>query len=525
MASIQVQGLHFTYPGSYAPVFSDVSFTMDTDWRLGLVGRNGRGKTTLIRLLAGELQGRGSILSGSIQFDRFPFEAGEGGTALDVLRDAVAPFARWEGEMARLLALGDTDSLRQWGEIEHRYSAQDGYVIDSLIEREAGLMGIEAAQLARPFDSFSPGERTRLLLSALFLRKNRFLLIDEPTNHLDMQGRDIVAQYLAGKRGFLLVSHDRAFLDRSVDHILARQKNSVRVEQGNYSTYRRNKQQQDDHERNQNERLQKDIRRLTESGREKAQWSDRVEATKIGQGVSDRGFVGAASARMMKRSLAIQQRIDRRIEEKESLLKELERADPIHLQPLLHPARVLLTVRSMHFAYPDGPALIQGLSLTVAQGQRLALTGGNGAGKSTLLKLLAGQLTPQAGGISRPQDLVISTLPQETGSLVGTPRALAGQWGLPTDHFFTLLRKFDFPREAFERDARGFSLGQQKKLLLAASMALPAHLYLWDEPLNYIDLESREQIEDMLTDTQATMVFVEHDRHFVEQVATDVLAL
>jgi len=498
---------------------------MDTDWRLGLVGRNGRGKTTLIRLLAGELQGSGQILSGGIQFDRFPFDVEQGHSALAVLRAAVAPFDQWEREMAQLLAQGDADSLRRWGEMEHRYSAQDGYIIDSLIEREAGLMGVEACELSRPFDTFSPGERTRLLLCALFLRKNRFLLIDEPTNHLDMQGRDIAAQYLAGKRGFLLVSHDRTFLDRSVDHIMALQKNSVLVEQGNYSTYRRNKQMRDDHERGQNERLQKDIRRLTESGREKAQWSDRVEATKIGQGPCDRGAIGHKAAKMMKRSLAIRQRIDRRIEEKESLLKELERADPIHLQPLAHPARVLLTANDLGFAYPDGPPLIRSLSLVIARGQRLAITGGNGTGKSTLLKLLAGQLMPMAGSLSGPQDLVISTLPQETGSLRGTPRALAGRWGLETDHFFTLLRKFDFPREAFERDAGGFSLGQQKKLLLAASMARPAHLYLWDEPLNYIDLESREQIEDMLVDTQATMVFVEHDRHFVERVATDTLAL
>ena len=143
--------------------------------------------------------------------------------------------------MARLLQQGDPSSLVQWGKLEHLYSVQDGYIINALIAREAALMGIPENQLDRPFISFSPGERTRLLLAALFLRKNRFLLIDEPTNHLDMQGRDIVADYLSRKQGFLLVSHDRSFLDRSVDHILALQKNSIRLEQGNYSSYRRNK--------------------------------------------------------------------------------------------------------------------------------------------------------------------------------------------------------------------------------------------------------------------------------------------
>ena len=524
MASIQVQHLHFTYPGSFVPVFEDVSFVVDTDWRLGLVGRNGRGKTTLIRLLTGELIGRGSIHA-STAFERFPFEVDQDRDALTVLREAVAPFDAWEKEMTRLLRLGGEDSLARWGELEHQYSAQDGYVINALIAREADKMGVDPEQLSRPFLSFSPGERTRLKLAALFLRKHRFLLIDEPTNHLDMQGRAIVSRYLAQKSGFLLVSHDRAFLDGAVDHILALQKNSIVIQQGNYSSYRENKQQQDAYEREKNERLKKDIRRLTESSREKADWSHKIEATKIGQGVGDRGYVGHQAARMMKRSLSIQARIQRSVEEKEGLLKELEYTAPISLHPLRHAARTLMTLHDLSFGYDVHKPLVSGLTLALKQGERVAIVGANGAGKSTLLKLLQGTLTPTAGSITGPQDLVVSTLPQELLKVSGTPWEVARRQGLETDYFFTLLRKFDFPREAFDRDASGFSMGQRKKLLLAASMAQPAHLYLWDEPLNYIDLESREQIEDMLLDTPASMVFVEHDRRFVDRVATRQLRL
>ena len=522
MPGIIIEHLSFTYPGSYTPVFSDLSFSMDTSWRLGLVGRNGRGKTTLLRLLAGELKGRGRIET-TAQFDTFPFDAKTEGTALYCLREAVAPFESWESDMERLLAQGSEESLSRWGEIEHLYSAQDGYIIDSLIEREADKMGIPADQLDRPFLSFSPGERTRLLLCALFLRKNRFLLIDEPTNHLDMRGRDIAAEYLSGKPGFLLVSHDRSFLDRSVDHIMALQKNSIRIERGTYSSYRDNKQAQDEYELDQNERLKKDIRRLTQSAREKAAWSDKVEASKIGEHTFDRGHVGHMAAKMMKRSLSIRNRIDRSIEEKEALLKEVEFTDALSLHPIKHPSRVLISALDLSFHYEGGPDLVSGLNLRVTQGQRITIAGFNGAGKSTLLKLLQGTLAPIGGTISRPKDLIISTLPQETGSVSGTPFELAGREELETDYFLTLLRKFGFPRESFTRDAREFSMGQQKKLLLAASMAKPAHLYLWDEPLNYIDLESREQIEDMLKDTDATLVFVEHDRHFVEKIATDIV--
>lgn len=524
MATIQVNHLSFTYPGSFAPVFVDLSFTMDSAWRLGLVGRNGRGKTTLVRLLAGQLQGKGQILSGA-QFDLFPFQVAEEGSARRVLREAVALFDRWEKEMAALLREGGELALQRWGEIEQEYSRLDGYQIDQLLDRECGKLGIPGEELHRPYLSFSPGERTRMMLAALFLRKNRFLLIDEPTNHLDMAGRALAGDYLKGKQGFLLISHDRDFLDRSVDHIMALQKNSLVIEQGNYSSYRKNKEQQDAWEKELNERLTKDIRRLGQSSREKAAWSDKIEAGKIGGHVFDRGAVGAQAAKMMKRSLAIQKRIDRQIEEKETLLKELEYTAPVRLSPLPHPARVLRRLEGLSFGYDERRLLIDSLSLTIEQGERIAIRGGNGSGKSTLLKLLAGLLSPTEGRLLGPQDIVLSYLPQEFGAAQGTPYEIAEREGLPLQRFLMMLRKFDFPREAFERDARLFSMGQQRKLLLAAAMTKAAHLYLWDEPLNYVDLESREQIEAMLRDTDATLVFVEHDRRFSEAVATRVIEL
>ena len=385
-------------------------------------------------------------------------------------------------------------------------------------------MGIKAAALNRPLSSFSPGEKTRLLLSALFLRKNRFLLIDEPTNHLDMQGRDIAADYLSGKTGFLLISHDRNFLDRCADHIMALQKDSIRIEQGNYSSYKYNKQLQDDFELEKNERLKKDINRLKISSREKAAWSGKTENSKIGNHTADRGAIGHKAAKMMKRSLVIQARLQKGIEQKETLLKNIEFTAPLSLHPLQHPSRSLISMLDVSFSYSENSPIINHLNMNLRKGQRLALAGHNGAGKSTLLKLLAGFIKPTGGSISKPGDLIISILPQEMAKVSGTAFELAQSEEVETDYFLTILRKLGFPREAFTRDARGFSLGQQKKLLLAASMAKQAHLYLWDEPLNYIDLESREQIEAMLSDTEATMVFVEHDRHFVSSVATDIFS-
>ena len=517
MSLIQIKNLSFTYPGSVSPVFENCTFSMDTSWRLGLVGRNGRGKTTLMRLLSGELRGMGEIVS-SVQFDYFPFELPRNLSARRAMKAAVAPFEQMEADMARLLDQGE-GALEVWGEMETRYAALGGYEIDALIEREAGLLGFDAEALARPVESLSPGERTRLMLGALFLRKNRFLLIDEPTNHLDRAGRERVAEYLAGKQGFLLTSHDRWFLDRTVDHICAIHKTGLHVEQGNYSSYAGNKARRDAFEREKNERLQADIRRLSETAREKAAWSDRIEADKIGGHTYDRGHVGHQSAKMMKRALAIERRTEGMIEEKKALLQNIEYASDLTLHPLTHPARVLVRLTDVSAGY-DGRAVFEHMNLEIARGERIAVSGGNGCGKSTLLKLVSGALEPMSGRAARSSGLIISALPQLSDGWTGAPRDLGGRLGLDPSYFLMLLRKLDFPREAFERDMTSFSMGQKKKVLLAASMAKSAHLYLWDEPLNYIDLPSREQIENMLAATDATLLFVEHDRVFEEKIAT-----
>ena len=523
MAVIQVQNLSFTYEGSPEPVFSDLSFHMDSSWRLGLVGRNGRGKTTLLRLMAGQLQGQGQVIS-ALPFDLFPFDVEADRPARKALIDARQPYTAWEKEMADCLALASPEAIARYGDIEQRYAASQGYIIRDLLAKEAALLGFDQEDLGRPFSSFSPGEQTRLKLAALFLLPGHFLLIDEPTNHLDSEGRQLISDYLRKKSGFLAVSHDRDLLDSVCDHILALEKQGARLVTGNYSTYRENKRLQDQHEREQQAALMADIRRLQGSAREKSAWSDKIEATKIGHGPCDRGFIGAQAAKMMRKAKAIETRIQRQITEKEQLLKNLEYTSPLKLQPVSHPAPYVLRLQQLSFSYGSTP-LLTGITLTLKPGERLALTGPNGCGKSTLFKLILGELQPTAGSLTIPRGLTLSHLPQTAAGLAGTPRELAQGRGLDLSLFFTLLRKFDLPQAHFDRDVTTFSLGQRKKTLLSLSLAQPAQLYLWDEPLNDIDPESREQIEDMLLETQATMVVIEHERTFINRVATRELRL
>ena len=222
--------------------------------------------------------------------------------------------------------------------------------------RELAPLEMSEDALYRPFSTLSGGEQSKLLLAMLFSRENRFLLIDEPTNHLDQLGRALVSRYLRSKKGFLLVSHDRAFLDGCVDHILSINRSSIEVQKGNFSSWYENKRRQDAFELSQNERLKKEIGRLKEAARQSSVWADKVEGSKIGKnsakvrGTADamggRAYIGEQSRRMQQRRKNLERRQQNAIEEKSALLKDIERSDALKLHPLNHHAQRLAALRA-----------------------------------------------------------------------------------------------------------------------------------------------------------------------------------
>lgn len=487
MALISIQDLTFGYDGSAELLFEHVSFQLDTDWRLGFVGRNGRGKTTFLRLLMGQYEYRGRI-SAPTAFDYFPFPvADDRATGAEIAEGCCPGLPRW-----RLL-------------------------------RELAQLELDEAALYRPFATLSNGERTKLLLAALFLRENRFLLIDEPTNHLDLHGREVLSRYLHGKKGFILVSHDQAFLDGCVDHVLSINRATIQVQKGNCSTWMETCRLRDEFELAENARLKKEINRLEQTAREKSAWADKSEREKLGAGMA-KPYLAEKSRKANKRAKAIAGRQEAAIEEKSRLLKDIEKADSLRLPCLNYRSEVLAELRDVTVDYGEGPVFAP-LSFTIRRGDRLNLVGPNGAGKTSLLRLLTGEAAPAGGTLRLAGGLVISYLPQDTGGLAGSVTDYAERYGLDRTMFLTFLRKLDFPRSQFEKPMEQFSMGQRKKILLARSLCEPAHLYLWDEPLNYIDLLSRGQIEKLLLESRPTILFVEHDRLFCDRVATGRVAL
>lgn len=495
MAQIAVSHLTFAYEGSYNNIFEDVSFRIDTDWKLGFIGRNGRGKTTFLNLLQGKYEYRGTI-SSPVPFEYFPY-----------------PIRRKDLLTADLLE-----------------ELSPGYELWRL-QQEMDRLEIGDELLERPFASLSNGEQTKMLLCLLFQRANRFLLIDEPTNHLDMHGREIVSRYLNSKKGFILVSHDRAFLDGCVDHVLSINKADIEIQQGNFSTWQMNRERQDAFEMSENEKLVKEITRLRKSAAEKAQWAEHSEREKIGVDPSKvdmksgrRPWLGEKSRKANKRAKAIQGRQEAAIEEKTGLLKNIERAFPVKIIQTPFSGSSLLQLRDVSLYYGERRVCSK-VTFEMKPGSRIALTGKNGCGKTSLLKLLCGENIRCSGQLVRPERLKISIVPQDASGLRGTLAEYALRCGIDEERFRAMLGKLDFTGPQYSTRMEEYSDGQKKKVLLARSLCEDANLFIWDEPLNFVDILSRIQIENAILTWQPSILFVEHDRVFCERVATEIVEI
>lgn len=490
MSMIRVQDLTFSYPSSFDNIFEDVNFQIDTDWKLGFIGRNGRGKTTFFNLLLSNYEYSGKITA-SVEFNYFPYPVSDKNKFTHEILEEICPQAEdWE------------------------------------FLREISYLNVDAEVMYRPFKTLSNGEQTKVLLAALFLNEGQFLLIDEPTNHLDTNARKIVADYLRKKKGFILISHDRTFLDGCVDHILSINRANIEVQSGNYSSWKLNFDRQQEHEEAVNERLQKDIGRLQHSSKRSTGWSHQVEASKNGTNNSgsklDKGYVGHKAAKMMKRAKNLESRKQKAMEEKSKLLKNVEKMESLKIELLKFQSNELVVLADVSVKYGD-QIVNEPISFTVEQGDRIVLDGKNGSGKSSILKLILGHPIQHTGSVTLGSGLIISYVQQDTSHLKGSLSDFIEEHGIEETLFKSILRKMDFDRIQFEKDISHYSGGQKKKLLIAKSLCEKAHLYIWDEPLNFIDLYSRMQIEELIQQFNPTMVIVEHDKVFQQTVATKTI--
>lgn len=481
MTNIELKNLNFAYGAEL--IFDHADINIDDRWKLGLVGRNGRGKSTLLKILQGKIK-IDSFVSSDKHFVYFP----------QALTDLSA---------LTFYALSELADFEQWE-----------------MERELSLLRVDLDVLWRPFDTLSGGEQTKCLLALLFLDEQNFPLIDEPTNHLDIESRKIVSNYLKKKMGFIVVSHDRDFLNETTDHTLAIERQKISLYQGNFSVYEAEKKLRDEFEQAEDIKLHKDISRLKQTAREKENWSRAREKTK--DKAADSGFVSARAARMMQKSKNLERRMNQEITDKEKLLKNIEKITPLEMDFVPTHHKTLLSCENFTLDI-NGKILFEPIDFEIKQGEIIALTGENGAGKSSILKFLRRQVQGEeqvkfSGKMNIAQNLKISYI-RQIYNHQGFLTDFAEQEKLNVEIFLANLRKLGMERSTFAQKIETMSQGQQKKVEVARSLSQAANLYVWDEPLNYLDVFNHEQIEAVLQSVKPSMLIVEHDRYFIDRIA------
>ncbi|URZ86912.1 ribosomal protection-like ABC-F family protein [Floricoccus penangensis] len=484
---IEIKNLTFSYAENN--IFEDINCRIDNSWHLALVGRNGRGKTTLLKLLQNTFEYSGQI-STENNFVYFPQNVTDKENLLYYILHELADFEDWK------------------------------------LKRELNLLNFPQDGLWRPFNSLSGGEQTKALLAILFLDDNNFPLIDEPTNHLDKESREVVARYLMKKRqGYIVVSHDRSFLDEVSDHVIAIEKNQLVTYQGNFTTYETEKKLRDEFEFAKNEKLKKEIHRLKETAREKAAWSNKMENTKNRKvrGFDsekkrvDKGAIGTQAARLMQKSKNAERRANKDLEEKEKLLKNLEYINVLGINYKPYRKDKVITFNEVTVAFEEGKPLFEPISFEINSGQITAIIGPNGIGKSQLLNKIYREAKNKNVKISRVRQIY------EDNS--GYIKDWAYKQNLDYQMLLNNLKKLGMERNVFKQKIENMSMGQQKKIELARSLSTPAELYIWDEPLNYLDVFNHEQIEELILQINPTMIVVEHDKFFIDKIANQIIEL
>ena len=485
-------------------VFHDVSFRLAHGDRVGLIGPNGVGKTTLLHIAAGleaPDAGNVAIARGTrIGFLEQELLGAAEGTVAEHARGAATHLREIEAELRALepeLATGEAGVLERYADTQHRFEHAGGYDFDATVGRVLGGLGL--AELSdRDVRTLSGGERTRLGLARLLLDDPDLLLLDEPTNHLDVAALEWLERFLLerGDETFLVVSHDRWFLDRVTTRTLSFERESVVEYRGGYSAYARQRAEREAATEKAASRQAEEIARTEEFIR------------RYGAGQRSKEARGRA------KKLA---RVER-IAAPETGPRHGWRLEAAHLA-----GDTVVNATPLAVGY-DHPIVRTG-SLRIARGARIAVVGPNGAGKTTLVRTIVGDLPALEGYVSSAPTARVAFLAQAQSELAGDETvldSLRGASGVDEPAARDLLARFLFRGDDVFKEVGVLSGGERSRLALARLSARHANLLVLDEPTNHLDLTAREQLESVLLDFEGALLFVSHDRYFIDKLATEV---
>jgi ATP-binding cassette subfamily F protein 3 len=512
---LQIKSLGKGYRGDW--LFRSLDFQINDRDRIGLVGDNGTGKSTLMKIIAGLLHAdEGEVIGARDRTFGYLPQDGLISRGRTLLEEALSVFEslklleseiqRLEHELAEMQHTGSEyeKKMERYSVISQQFRLKEGYSVEAKAGSVLQGLGFTKNDMHRPCEDFSGGWQMRIALAKLLLQQPSLLLLDEPTNHLDLEARNWLEGYLqAYPYALVLVSHDRYFLDASVERIMEIRNGAVHFYRGNYGEFLRQREERIAQLLAEFEAQQKEIARI------KA-FADkfRYKATKAAQ--------------------------------VQSRLKDLERMERIEIPPETKPirlrfpegprtGRIVLELSNVSAGYGQTP-VFSDLNFLLEKGDRVALVGPNGAGKSTMMKILAGRLPLFKGQRKEGHNVIVSYFSQDQDDLLASTKTVWDEvYSVAPNHIVpqlrTLLGCFLFSGDAIEKQVSILSGGERSRLVLCKLLLSPANCLLLDEPTNHLDIRSKDILMDSLRDYEGTLVFVSHDRYFLDGLATKVLEI
>ena len=496
-------------------ILDGFSLQIDEGERVGLLGKNGAGKTTIFRMMTGQVdpdEGTAVIAPGKrlgliSQIPVYP----EGYTVRDVLDTAFAPLHAMEAELSDLATKmgesGDPGVMARYDKLSAAFELGGGYDTETRLNKVCNGLGIGPDMRERLFDALSGGEKTRINLARLILEDTDILLLDEPTNHLDLNATEWLEDYLERFKGTVLaISHDRWFLDKVVRRVVEIQDGKAELYSGNYSFYVEEKERRYQERLKQYEKEQAKISQLEEAAENLRLWA----------------FKGMDKT--YKRAISMERRIER-MRTTEKPIKERKLAARFGEREFHGDEALVVTELKKSFGERT---LFDSINLEVAGGERIALLGDNGTGKSTFIKIIMEEEAPDRGSVYLGPSIRIGYLPQiihfdrPDRNLVDT---MLWAQNCSTQEARDRLAAFKFRGEDVFKTVSALSGGEQSRLRLCMLMDSRINLLILDEPTNHLDIDSREWIEEAVEEYGGNLLFVSHDRYFIEKFATRVWML
>src|SRR5215217_2097805 len=529
----QLRNVSLSFPDK--KVLQDVSFTVYPGDRISLVGENGAGKTSLFRMLKGRLEPDSGEVSfargvriGYLEQDLVDEDPGR--TCMDAALEPFGTLIELERDIEHLsFQLAETGEeasglLADLGEAQHRFEISGGYEFRARTESTLAGLGLPEPLWKRRLSELSAGQRVRLALARLLLEEHDLVLFDEPTNHLDVPAREWLEEHLTGmSAAYVVASHDRRFLDAISSKVAHLDRGELTVYPGDYTAFRQQLEQTEEEGWRRYEKNQKLAKKLQRQARDYQRWSDAGEKKK--RGAADKGFVGHKAAKVMKRSLAARRRMGEAAENARTE-KPFEKS-VVKIEFGSARGRSLVRAEDLTVGYAEEQPLTGDLSFEVSAGDRVAVLGPNGSGKTALLRTVLGEIPALGGAFRLAPSANVGYFDQDTRSVPPDDTALqaVSRTGRDETLIRTVMGRMGVRRETVNKRTAKLSSGERAKVILAGIMLGDNNLLVLDEPTNFLDIETQDVLLEALEDFPGGILFVSHDRHFVEQLATRTLSL